>query len=203
MKWGDYNTRFNELSAYKAEQDVRRNTLPAEPKAYEPKLSADFKAPEGVNFELDAADPLMAQAQQLAHDWDSGKISGQAAFSKLLDLHAAGQVGQAQMLKAGHDAEIAKLGPAGPARVDAVRTWIAAKLGGDDAVKAIMPSIVLASQVEVWERVVKAFSSQGAGPFNAGGREPSAASNGAIPGYANMTFEQRRAAQEAQRGGAR
>jgi hypothetical protein len=44
------------------------------------------------------------------------------------------------------------------------------------------------------------YSTQGAAPFNGGGREVSDPNAGKIPGYSGMTFEQRRQAQDQQRG---
>jgi hypothetical protein len=47
--------------AFRAEQDVRKQTLPPSPDKYEIKLPADFKAPEGVRFEFDKNDPGLAR----------------------------------------------------------------------------------------------------------------------------------------------
>jgi hypothetical protein len=46
-------------------------------------------------------------------------------------LYAGAQIGNEQMLKGARDAEVAKLGPAGPARVTAVQSFLEAQLGSD------------------------------------------------------------------------
>ena len=73
----------------------------------------DFKPPAGFeDYKPNGNHPIMAQARQLIHDIDTHKLSGQAAFSKLLELNAAQQIGTAQMLQTARDAEMAKLGSA-------------------------------------------------------------------------------------------
>lgn len=176
-KGADFRKTFDELSAFKAEQDVRRNTLPKSADDYKLELPADFKPPEGIKFELNANDPLLPQARQLMHDIDSGKLSGQEAFSKMVGLYAGAQVQTETMIQTARQAELAKLGPTGQSRVDAVMTWAKAKLG-DDMASAFASMLVTAKHVEMGEKLVKIFSGQGSGTFtqqhrDAANREPS------------------------------
>ncbi|MCC7047198.1 MAG: hypothetical protein IT562_10835 [Alphaproteobacteria bacterium] len=170
VKWADLLKDHGELTAFKAEQDSRRLTLPQSPDAYEPKLPDDFKVPDGVDFEIDPTDPLLAQFRKDAHALGLD----QNQFSKLLGTYAAAEVGRAQMLQQAFAAEKQKLGPTATERVTAIKQWIGAKLGGDPAVAAIMPSIVTAEQVKVWEKVMSTFQSQGAGAFSQTGRDTAA-----------------------------
>jgi hypothetical protein len=85
-------------------------------------------------------------------------------------------------------AELAKLGSAGAARVNAVERWLDAT--GQGALKS---SMVTAAQVEAMERHM---ATRGAARFSPTPRvAPPAAQK--IPGYENMSFEQRRQAQDA------
>ena len=151
-------------AAEQAARDVVRAALP-DPSAYKVELPGDFKAPEGINFQLNQNDPLMAQARQVMHDIDTGKISGQEAFSKLLGLYAGAQVADAAMVKAGRDAEIAKLGPTGTARVTAVITFLKSHYGDEQGTR-MASRIFTAQDVKDWERVVANRASQGAAGFS-------------------------------------
>jgi hypothetical protein len=143
---------IDSLRATHAAMESRRLTAPATPDAYEIKLSPDFKPPAGFeDYRPDSKHPLMQQARELVHAIDQGKLSGQAALSKILDLNAAQQIGTAQMLKTARDAEVSKLGAAGQARVTAVENFLNSKLG-DDTFKQIRPLIATAKIVEVFER---------------------------------------------------
>jgi hypothetical protein len=82
-------------------------------------------------------------------------------------------------------AELAKLGSNGPARVDAVQRWMDAS-----GLSVWKGGMVTAAQVEQMER----HMAQGAGRFSQSHR--AAPEDSRIPGYENMTFEQRRYAQD-------
>jgi hypothetical protein len=48
------------LMAQKAESDLHKTQIPASPEGYELKLPEAFKVPDGIQFEFNAADPVMA-----------------------------------------------------------------------------------------------------------------------------------------------
>lgn len=161
-----------EALAAKAAETSRKLTLPQAPDGYKAELPADFKLPEGVSFEFNVDDPLLAQGRQLMHDIDNGRLSGQEAFSKMLALHAATQVESQATISAARNSEIEKLGVNGPARVDAVTNWLKA-VGGNDAETLIkvMDYAPVAGTVMAFENLMRKFSSQGAGGFSQRHRE--------------------------------
>lgn len=161
-----FATWINEHVAFKAAEDVKRLTLPTTPDAYKIELPADFKPPEGIKFEFKADDPLLAQARTMAH----GMGISQENFSKLLGLYAGAQVATQQQITNARNAEIAKLGTTGPARIDALTTFFKAKLG-DAAGAQRMARVLTASDVEIAEKEVALFSSQGGGSFRQTGRD--------------------------------
>src|SRR6516164_9515241 len=104
-----FRAAYDELAAFKAGQDVRRSTLPAKPEDYKTEFSPDFKIPDGIKYEFNANDPLLAQARSVMHDIDQGKISGQQAFTKLLELYAGGQVSSQQQITTARNANSGSL----------------------------------------------------------------------------------------------
>ena len=185
----EFGQKVKDTFAFKAEQDVRKATLPKDPNAYTLDLPADFKPPEGVKFEFNKDDPALAQARAAAMDLGLD----QAGFSKMLGIYAATRLSDATKINTARTAEIAKLGSAAPQRIDAVKTWAHAKLGADLG-GAIEQMLVTAKHVEAFESIINQFSRQGGTQFSQGHREGEPP-KGTIPGYATMTFEQRRAAQ--------
>jgi hypothetical protein len=196
IKFGDQELTVAELAdlrKFKGEQDSRALTLPPTPEAYELKVPENFALPAGVSkFEFNQADPFLAQARQLAH---RDKIS-QASFSEMLGLYAGERISEMSKINSARNAEIAKLGSLAPSRIDAVKSWahgvLGSELGG-----AIEQMLVTAKHVEAFESIINKFSRQGGTPFSQGHREGEPP-KGTIPGYANMSFEQKRAAQMAQ-----
>ena len=69
------------------------------------------------------------------------------------------------------NAEIAKLGSTGPARVDAVSTWAKATLGEAEG-KQFVSRMVTASDVAIAEKLIARMTNQGAGGFTQSGRTP-------------------------------
>jgi hypothetical protein len=146
---------------------VRRATLPPSPNDYKAELPADFKVPDGVTFSLNAADPLLAQAQAVAHE---AGLS-QAQFSKLLAIYAGGQVSSAQQIQTARNAEVQKLGATGPSRIDALTTFFRAYLG-DAAGNRRMQRIWTAQDVQDAEIEVSKITAQGGAQFRGNGRVP-------------------------------
>lgn len=171
--------------------ESRRLTLPQKLEDYKLELKSDFKVPEGMAPPaFDETDPMSQQfrAVALKHGWT------QEAASDVLAVYAAAKLGEDQTLKAAREGEVAKLGPAGTQRIDALRTWLkamdVAQLG--DVEKGVLWT---AETVSNLEKLMARFTSQGSGDFSQAHREHGEI-NGKIPGYDTMTFEQRRAAQD-------
>ena len=90
--------------------------------------------------------------------------------------------------------EIAKIGTNGPQRVDAVSKWITGIVGEADA-RPIRATIVTDSHLRFYEAIMSKIVSQGAASFSQSHRVP-AEDSGKIPVFENMSFEQRRQAQD-------
>lgn len=183
---------INAQTARLAAEDSRRLTLPQTPEAYQIALPADFKAPEGIEFKFVDNDPLLAQAREVMHNIDQGKLSGQEAFSKLLGLYAGSQVGQAAQVAAARNAEVAKLGPTGPARVDTIGTFFKATLGDAEGAQ-LLSRLFTASDVQIAEKLVARFASQGAGAFSQQHRDVTAAGKVTPEAYEKMSYSEKKA----------
>lgn len=186
-----FTEHFNGLSARDAERLAREQAIPPSPDKYEVKLPDGFKPPEGMQFEFDNNDPAMIEARKAAHDL---KLD-QAGFSRMLGVYAANRIAEQQTIANGRAAEMGKLGPTAEARLDGVATWLKAR-AGDKANVLIdtMKKFPVAANIEAMESLMRAFSSQGGSSFSQSHRE-GAEDAGKIPGYENMNFVQRRAAQ--------
>lgn len=89
----------------------------------------------------------------------------------MLGLYAGAQVATQQTVKAARDAEIAKLGATGPARIDALATFYKAQLGDADGAR-FMSRLFTASDVQMAEKLLSKLS--GTTSFTGSGREPPA-----------------------------
>lgn len=175
--------------AFKAVEDSKLLTRPDKPEGYELRLPKDFQPPAGVEFKLDEADPLFAQART----WAKENGLSQDAFEKGLGMIAARDVATQQMLQNARNEQVKQLGPNGTARVTALNTFLDAK--GYPALKGMMVTAEIVQQMEKW----MAETTSG-GSFSQSHRD-APEKNGKIDGYQTMSFEQRRAAQDNQRSG--
>lgn len=175
-------TERDELRAFKAAEDSRKLTLPQKPEDYKLELPADFKAPEGVTVQFDEKDPLIAQARQAAQELGID----QAGFSRLLALHAGAIAGEQQQIDAAKAAEIAKLGPAGPARVTAISTWLES-IGAPELKEAMWT----ANLITGFEKQMARFRSQGSAGFSQTGRD-AADSKPSEEEYATWDYNEKR-----------
>jgi hypothetical protein len=174
-----------------AQDDLRKATIPATPDAYKLEISPDAKLPGDAQFQFDGNDPGLIAAKNWAH----GKGLDQSAFSEMLTLYASHVAQQESALAEVSRAEIAKSGPNAPQRMDAVTRWITAEVGEADA-KPIRATIVTDAHLRFYEKLMNKISSQGTASFSQQHRV--APDTGGIPGYENMSFEQRRFAQDQQ-----
>lgn len=190
----EFTQHFNDLSARDAESQARRQAVPQSPDAYQVALPEGFKPPEGMQFEFRNDDPAMIEARKAAHELGLD----QNGFSRLLGIYAANKLGELQATNAGREAEMNKLGSAAPQRIEAVETWLKAKVGDKANVMiATLKQFPVAANVEAFEGIMRAFSSQGGSSVTQSGRETET-DQGKIPGYENMNFTQRRMAQMTQ-----
>jgi hypothetical protein len=182
--------KFKAIMQRQGEIDAREINLPKDATGYELKVPENFKLPAGVKtFEFNKDDPFLAQARQLAHE---RKID-QSTFSEVLGLYAGERIAEMTKINTARTAEIAKLGSLAPSRIDAVKTWAHGVLGSDLG-GAIEQMLVTAKHVEAFESIINKFSRQGGAQFSQAHREGEPPA-GKIPGYENMSFEQKRAAQ--------
>jgi len=187
LKGADLGKKFNEYATWKAAEDVRKGSLPQTPDAYKVELPADFKPPAGVDFKLDAGNPAFSQLKAVAHKHGLT----QDAVNELVGVYAGERVGTDAAIAAARAAEVGKLGPSGPARVDAVTRFMDASGLGP-----LKSTLVTAGQVEAMEAHITRLTTQGGAGFTQSHRVPP--DTKAIPNYANMSFEQRRLAQDQQ-----
>jgi hypothetical protein len=170
---------------WKAAEDVRKGSLPPTADAYKLELPGDFKPPAGVEFKLDTTNPSMGQLKAVAHKHGLT----QDAVNELIGVYAGNEVGTQARITAAASAEVTKLGASGPARVDAVTRFLDASGMG-----VLKSTLVTAAQVEAWESHITRLTSQGSASFSQSGRV--APDDKAIPGFKDMSFEQRRFAQD-------
>lgn len=197
----EFGDHYKDLATFKATEDSRRLTLPKTPEGYQAQLPKDFQAPQGVEFKIDNNNPIWSQARQLMHDIDTGKVSGQAAFEKMIALHAANEISTVQNLKTARDAEVSKLGPAGSARVTAVQSFLNAQLG--EPLGGFMGNMLVTAQhVEGFEKLMASFRNQGAGTFSPS-RAPSEPAKISPEQYNKMTYTEKLEYARAHNGGAR
>jgi hypothetical protein len=196
FKIGRFEVSEEELGTLmqrQAAEDVRKGSLPATPEAYRAELPADFKPPAGVEFKFDPANPALGQLKNVAHKHGLT----QDAVNELIGVYAGNEVGTEAAIAAARTAEQTKLGPAAPARIDGLMRWM-----DGSGLGVLKSTVTTAAQVEAWESHITKLTSQGGAQFSQQHRV--APDDKSIPGYDNMSFEQRRQAQDqlaARRGG--
>jgi hypothetical protein len=168
-----------------AADDVRKGSLPQTAEAYKVELPADFKPPAGVEFKLDTSNPALGQLKAVAHKHGLT----QDAVNELIGVYAGAEVGTEARIKTAATAEVTKLGPSGPARVDAVTRFM-----DGSGLGVLKSTLVTAAQVEAWESHITKLTNQGGASFSQAHR--AAPETNAIPNYDKMTFAQRRQAQD-------
>jgi hypothetical protein len=192
VRVGEYEISAEELGTMmqrQAVEDQRRLTMPPTPEAYEAKLPADLKLPGNQEYKFNTSDPSLIAARNLAH----AKGWSQQDFSEALGIFASHHAAQEAQLAERARAEIAKAGVNAPQRVDAVGKWLDGFVG-TDAAAPIKATLVTNSHLVFIEKVMAKLESQGAASFSQSHRAAPDADK--IPGYENMTFEQRRFAQD-------
>jgi hypothetical protein len=169
VKIGDFEvseSEVREMLADKAQRDLARTQIPADPKGYELKL------PEGVTLPGDAkvtfgTDPESLAMVDAAQQWAHKKGLSQSEFSELLSIQAHDLAAKELKIATYARAEVEKLGATGPQRIDAMTKWIRSEMGDTDA-KPIIASMATAAHVKFYEKLF--MKSTGAGNFRQTGR---------------------------------
>ena len=109
------------------------------------------------------------------------------------------RVGEAHQMNVLKKAEVAKLGAAGTQRVDAVVRWMTGTMGTAAADMArVLQAVPMASTIVAFENLIQRLTNQDSVAYSPTGRRVEGG-DGRISGYDNMTFAQKRAAQDDQR----
>jgi hypothetical protein len=192
LKVGKYEVSEAEIASMmdrQSQDDLRKATIPATPADYKLELSPGAKLPGDAEYKFDGNDPSMVALK----NWSHAKGFDQSTLSEMLTLYASHVAQQESVIAERSRAEIAKAGPNSPQRIDAVGRFITAEVGEADA-KQIRALIVTDSMLRYHERMIAKISNQGVASFSQQHR--TAPETNSIPGYENMSFEQKRYAQE-------
>lgn len=183
IKGADLRKQFDELSAYKAEQSIKAQSVPQSADEYALALPEDFENPLGGEITFDDQSPFMAQARDAAHEMGLS----QEGFSKLLAIYTAAQIHEHQKFGKMREEQVKLLGANGPARVDAITTWLKSNGANEIAVQWWT-----AKAIGQFEKLITKFTSQGAGGFSQSGRDHQAAPKITDEDYEKMSFAEKR-----------
>lgn len=183
---------FNDLRASKAQTDLRLAGVPKSPDDYKLALPQTYKAPVGpdgkpLDVKIDEADPRLPAARAWAHKFGLD----QNGFSELLSIQVQADLADQQLVASGRAKEQEKLGVNGPARVDAIETWLTSKLGSDKG-GALFARLTLSTDVEAMEDLINQFSTQGGGAFNQQHRDNGGAGKLTEEEYQKLPLSERR-----------
>jgi len=114
-----------DILASHAERQVAQAALPKDPNGYQIKLPEGFKPPEGMQWEFKTDDPALKTFREIAHR----RGLDQETFSEALGAFASVKLAEHQMASGARQREMDKLGAVGQQRIEAVETWLKAKVG--------------------------------------------------------------------------
>jgi hypothetical protein len=184
--------QIREWQATHSAMESRRLNAPADPSLYEFKLSENFRPPAGYEDWRPDPNHFAAQgARQLAHDIDTGKVSGQQALTRMIELNASSQIGTSMMLQKARDAEIAKLGANGVNRATTIQNFWAS-VGGAALAKKCYPLLATSAMVELQEKLMARAGGIGGSSFS--GQRPAPRSETISESdYNKMSYSDRKA----------
>lgn len=159
---------YNDLVAFKADSDAALAQVPDSADKYEAKLPATFKLPEGVKegeYTLDTSDPRISLLREVAHS----KQWSQADFEEVIAMGINMDITEGKQLQEAAAEEREKLGSRAKARVDAVNTFLSAKIGPELA-GSLRGMMFNAKQVEAFEALQRLVRGDVRGNPN-GGRD--------------------------------
>ncbi|WP_152413169.1 hypothetical protein [Brucella anthropi] len=161
---------YNDLVAFKANRDAELAQVPESADKYEVRLPATFKLPDDVKVPegemvLNTDDPRIQLLREVAHsqNWS------QAQFEDVLAMGVNMDIGDNKRLQEAAAAEREKLGSRGADRVNAVTTFLDAKIGKEHA-GALRGMMFTAKQVEAFEALQRLVRGDVRGNPN-GGRD--------------------------------
>ena len=161
---------YNDLVAFKASREAELAQVPDSADKYEIRLPATFKLPQDVKVPegemvLNADDPRIQLLREVAHsqNWS------QAQFEDVLAMGVNMDIGENKRLQEAASAEREKLGSRGAERVNAVTTFLDAKLGKEHGA-ALRGMMFTAKQVEAFEALQRLVRGDVRGNPN-GGRD--------------------------------
>ncbi|WP_246789573.1 hypothetical protein [Rhizobium leguminosarum] len=183
---------FNDLAATKAERDTLLANVPEKPDGYKVSLPQDFKLPEGFEVPdgesiVDENDPRVAAAREFAH---ANQLT-QEQFEGMIAIGVQADIAEKSSITEALTKQREELGAKATERVNAVTTWLGAKIGGELA-GALAPMLYTAKQVQAFEKLM--LLNRGAVPGNPGGGRDGMGGSTQIEGYDKMNFRQRMAA---------
>lgn len=201
----EFGAHYGELATFHKAETERQAALKArKPEDIKIALPAEFKLPDGLkgpdgkpvavkDIQINEKDPRIPLVRAFAQEFGLP----QEAVSKLVALDAQMQIEAYNAETARLAEENKQLGEKAGDRLKAVDTWaqgLKAKGEIGDAELAAVHSIATtAAGVTLLEKLIAKAS--GSIPGHIPVRQPAGAKPGDIPGYDDMTFEQRRAAQ--------
>jgi hypothetical protein len=206
LKIGDFELSPSDVQGLLERASLEKSraaNLPTGPENYSLDLPSDLVLPEGTSWQWDTDNPVNAATLDAARRFAHENGIDQAGFSKLLGIYANGQLAEQAHFNRARQQQIEALGPAAPARVDAVTTFLESQLGSQLS-RALTGVMFTADSVRAVERLMRNYVSQGVGGNPAGardgahGREPARLSDEA---YAKLSYfeKQQYAAQFPQR----
>jgi len=161
---------YNDLVAFKASREAELAQVPDSADKYEIRLPATFKLPDDVQVPegemvLNADDPRIQLLREVAHtqNWS------QAQFEDVLAMGVNMDIGENKRLQEAAAAEREKLGSRGAERVNAVTTFLDAKIGKEHGA-ALRGMMFTAKQVEAFEALQRLVRGDVRGNPN-GGRD--------------------------------
>jgi hypothetical protein len=158
---------LRDLLTAKADAELKKANLPATAADYVAELPADLKLPPGVTFEINAADPMLADARAWAHS----KGLSQSDFSELVGIYAGTKAAEQAFINTATAAEVAKMGMNGVQRVTALETWLRGMVG-DKLAGPMRQMMATADIVRGLEIIQARMVTQGTASFSQAHREP-------------------------------
>ena len=193
VKIGDLElpaSSWRDLAAQKAEADLHKAQIPATAADYKLDLPADLKLPDGVQVKFSADDPVLGPQLDAVREWAHLKNLSQSDFSELLGLYAATTAHEHTVIANAANAERAKLGVSGPARIDAISLWLRGTFG-DAAARPVLATLCTATHVEVFEKIISKIVGQGSANFSQQHRDASGGGGMTDERWATMSFAEK------------
>jgi hypothetical protein len=159
LRVGDYELSRDDIAMLvqtKAETDLRRAAVPADPSQYKIELPKNFVLPAGLEWKWNESDPALAAART----WSHAQGLTQDQFSSLLGQYASMEAAKESTFRAAMKRELDALGANATMRVTALETWLTGVVGPDIA-KHMKAGMFSARIVEGFEKIANKMATQG------------------------------------------